>query len=207
MNFIEWLRLLIENHLAIQYLIVFLGAAFGGEIAMISLSFLLAQGVFSFYPFVLVCFIGTYSSDIMWFLLGRTETINKIFTHKYTNNTVSMIIEAVHKVSKGSAFIALLLANFMLASRVILIMYVSKMKLNFVKFLYYEFIAVILWMIAVISIGYVSGLGFTYLSNVLDSIYFGIGFVLLIMVVFVFIQIWLKKRLEKQGEKILEEKK
>ncbi|MBP9711963.1 MAG: hypothetical protein KBD55_02945 [Candidatus Pacebacteria bacterium] len=199
MAFIDWLRLLIENHHAIQYLIIFVGAAFGGEVVMISLSFLAAQGLFPFTPFVIVSFLGTYSSDILWFVLGRTDIADRFFSHRYTNGTVSMITEAVRRISRGSDFIALLLANFMLASRVILIMYVSKKKINFIKFLCYEAIAVSLWLVAVVGIGFVSGLGFTYLATTFENIYITIGFVLVVALILMFIQIWLERRITKNN--------
>ena len=170
---------------------------------MISMSFLLAQGLFSFYPFFIVSFMGTFSSDILWFLMGRTKVVENFMNHHYTNSTVSTIIEAVHKISRGSSFVALFLANFMLASRIILIMYVSRKNLDFIKFLYYEAIAVFFWLIAVISIGYFSGIGYTHISNILENTYAGIGFILLVFLVFISVQIWLKKRFT--GE-VLEEK-
>ncbi len=194
MTFIEWIRLIFTEHESIRYFIVFLAAAFGGELAMISMSFLVAQGLFSIVPFLSVSYVGTLSSDILWFSLGKTKMVGKLFTHRYTNKTISTINEAVYKISKGSDFIALLLANFMIASRIILIMYVSKRDLKFWKFLYYEAIALVFWILSVFSIGYFSGIGYELLSDTLDNVYAGIGFILLVIFVFVFIQLWFKKK-------------
>jgi membrane protein DedA with SNARE-associated domain len=202
MAFIDWLRILVENHHALEYLIVFAGAAFGGEVVMISLGFLLAQGVFGLVPFIIASFLGTYSTDILWFTMGQTKWANKFFTHRYTSGTVHMITEAMRRISRGSDFVALLLANFMLASRIVLIMYVSKKKMNVVKFLIYEAVAVSLWLAAVIGIGYISGLGFTYLASTFKSIYVTIGFVLVILFAIVLAQIWFEKRLTKKEENI-----
>ncbi len=191
---VEWLRTFIDNYPALQYMIVYLGSAFGGEVAMVALAFLAAQELFSFVPFVIVSFIGIYSSDILWFLMGRTAWAHKFFTHKYTHSTISLIVEAVKRISKGNHFIALLLANFMLASRVILIIYVAKSELTFKKFLFYEAIASILWLVVMIGIGYVSGLGYTYLGEVFQNIYAGFGFLLIIVFIIIMVQIWLKKK-------------
>src|SRR3989344_5650027 len=106
---IEWLRLLIVNHGSLEYVIIFLGAAFGGEVVMIALGFLAAQGVFSLYLLFFISFLGTLSSDILYFSIGRTEVAGRFFSHRYTNNTINLITEAVRKISKGSHFAALLL--------------------------------------------------------------------------------------------------
>lgn len=203
---LEWIRNFINTYPTLQYLVVFIGAAFGGELAMFTLGFLAAQGFFSIYLLFYVSFLGTMSSDILYFWLGRTKLADRLFSHEYTNTTINMITEAVRKVSKGSHFIALLLANFMIASRIILIIYVSKTDLKFKKFLYYESIALVLWLLVLISIGFFAGRGFTYLSNILQNIYTGIGFLLLIVLIMIFIQIWLKKFFTKEGEEILESK-
>lgn len=202
MTFIEWIRIIFTEYESIRYVIVFLAAAFGGELAMISMSFLVAQGLFAVVPFLSISFIGTLSSDVLWFMLGKTSVINKLFSHKYTSKTINTINEAVYKVSKGSDFIALLLANFMLASRIILIMYVSKRELNFFKFLYLEAVALVFWTLAVFSIGYVSGLGSIYLADILENIYAGIGFGLLILVIIVFIQLWIRKKFTEEIKEI-----
>ena len=202
---IEWLRLLITNHGSLEYVIIFLGAAFGGEVAMVALGFLAAQGVLSLYTLFVVSFFGTLSSDILYFSIGRTKTAGKFFSHRYTNGTINMITEAVRKVSKGSHFVALLLANFMIASRIILIIYVSKTNIKFGRFVYYESISLVLWLLALISIGFLSGIGFTYYSGILENIYAGIGYVLLMFILVVIVQLWIKRIFTKEGEEIIKE--
>lgn len=203
MPFIDWIRVLVENYTVLQYLIVFLGAAFGGEVVMIALSFWMAQGLFMFAPFIIVAFLGTLSSDIMWFLMGRSNWANKLFNHRYTNGTVSIIVEAVRRISRGSDFVALLLANFVLASRVVLIMYVSKNNLPLGRFIYYEAVAIVLWLIAVVGIGYASGIGYNYIADTFQSIYATIGFILVIILFVIFIQILIEKRITKNTKDVL----
>lgn len=202
---IEWLRVLIVDHRSFEYIIIFLVAAFGGELGMIALAFLAAQGVFSVYTLFAVSFFGTLSSDILYFLLGRTRVAGRFFAHRYANKPITMITEAVRKVSKGSHFLALLFANFMIGSRIILIMYVSKANIRFWRFVYYESISVVMWLLVVISIGFLSGLGFTYISGILENIYVGIGYILLIFIVIVVAQLWIKRIFTKEGEEIMNE--
>ena len=203
---IEWLRVFIDNHKSFEYIIIFLGAAFGGEVAMIALGFLAAQNVFSLPLLFVISFCGTLSSDILYFSIGRTKIAGRFFSHRYTSNTINMITEAVRRVSKGSHFVALLLANFMLGSRIILIMYVSKTDIKLGRFVYYEAVALVFWLLVLIPIGFLSGLGFTYISGILENIYVGIGYVLLIVILVIFIQLWFKRVFTKEGDAIIKEK-
>lgn len=206
MEYLEWIKTFIFNYPHLEYVLVFVGAAFGGEVVMIAFGFLLAQGLFSIVPLLVLSFFGTLSSDILYFLLGRTRTAEKFFTHRYANNTVNLITEAVRKISRGSHFIALFLANFMLASRIIIIMYVSKTNITLPRFVAYESVSLIAWLVAILGIGYISGIGYTYLSDILENIYAGIGFVLLVIILIIMGQLWLKRYFAKEGEEILEEK-
>jgi len=205
-DFVDWVRVLLDNYPTFQYLIIFVVAGFGGELAIITLGFLSAQGVFPLTSFVLFAFLGTLVADTMWFSMGKTVLVNKILSHKYTNSTVIVISEAINKVSGGNHLLAMIFAKFLVGTRTVLIMYVAKTGISLNKFTLYNGISILVWLVVVVPIGYVSGLGFTYLSQIFENIYAGIGFVLLIILGVVFLQIGLKKYFTKEGEEILEEK-
>ena len=190
---IIYLSALILHHSAFQYLIILLGAAFGGELALFAIAFLAAQKILSLYSLIILTFLGTFSSDILWFLLGRTETAKKIISHRYASNTIAVVTEAIRRVSRGSKLLALIFAKFLVGTRIIMIMDVSKTDLVWKEFLRYDAIAVVVWLLVVIPIGFISGLGFTYLAQVFDNIYIGIGFILLIVFIVIIIQVWLEK--------------
>lgn len=199
---VEWISVLIINYPLLQYVIVFLGAAFGGEVALFALGFLAAQGILHVFPLFLFSFLGTLSSDTLWFLLGKTTFMKRMISHRYAHTTISIIAKAIDHVSRGSRFIALILAKFLAGTRILMIMYVSKNNLELKKFIQYDAIAIILWLVVVIPIGFIAGLGFTYLSDVLKSIYAGVGFLLLFILLIFVIQVWLKKFFLKEEEDI-----
>ncbi len=205
MEYLEWIRTFIFNYPALQYLVVYLGAAFGGEVAMIALSFLSAQGFLPFWPFLIVSFLGVLSSDSLWFFMGKTKMAERIFNHKYATATVIMITEAIHKVSRGNHLFALVFAKFLIGTRVVLILYVSKSNLSFKRFIVHDTVAIIVWLLVVVPIGFLSGLGFTYFSHILENIYAGIGFLILVLVLCIMMQMWLKRLFTKEGEEIMEE--
>lgn len=193
MTLIEWVSTFIVSYPLLKYAIVFLGAAFGGEFVIISLAFLVAQDVFPFTPFFIVSFLGTLSSDVLWFLLGKTKTVGKILAYRYAASTISVIFEAIHKVSRGNHLIAFIFAKFLIGTRIVVIFYVSKTSLALKNFISRDLAAIFIWLAVLTSIGYLSGLGFTYISRVLKNIYAGIGFIVFILLIIVIVQAKLKR--------------
>ncbi len=191
---IEWLREFILNYPALEYLVIFFGAGFGGEFALLVLGFLAAQDIISIFPLIIVGFSGTLFSDTLWFLLGRTRMVKRIISHRYANTTVAVINQAISRVSRGSHFTALIIAKFLVGTRVLLIMYVSSTNIGFRDFIRYDLVAIFLWILVVLPIGFLSGLGFTYFSQILENIYAAIGFILLIILLVIMLEIWLKKK-------------
>ncbi|KKS04003.1 MAG: hypothetical protein UU82_C0017G0019 [Candidatus Nomurabacteria bacterium GW2011_GWC2_41_8] len=190
---IEWLRIFIFDYRFFEYIIIFLAAGFGGEFALLALGFLAAQGVISVFSLIIFSFLGTLFSDTLWFLLGRTATVKKMISHRYADTTVSVINEAVNRMSRGSHSTALIIAKFLVGTRVLLIMYVSTTNIRFQQFIHYDLIAIFLWILVVIPIGFLSGLGFTYFAEILENLYIATGFILLIVILIIILEIWLKK--------------
>ena len=201
---IEWLRAFIVHYPTLQYIIIFLGAAFGGEVVIIFLSFLAAQNFFPFYSFLFISFIAVVFSDIFWFLLGRTKMVIKVMDHRYANNTILIITQAVHKVSRGNNVVALVFVKFLVGIRVMLLFSFSKTNMTISDFVRYNFWAIFIWLAVIIPIGFLSGLGFTYISDILENIYVGIGFLALVLFIIMMIQAWFKRVIARQGREILE---
>ncbi|OGI65122.1 hypothetical protein A3A95_04340 [Candidatus Nomurabacteria bacterium RIFCSPLOWO2_01_FULL_39_18] len=192
-EWIEWLRVFIINHRSLEYIIILGGVIFGGEFALFALGFLVAQGVLPAFSVVVLSFLGSFPPNILWFLLGKTATVERIIKHRYAS-TISIIGEAVTRASRGNHFIGLIFAKFIVGTPVVLTTYVQKTDLSFWQFIFYETPAIALSLLILISIGYLSGLGFTYLADIFNNIYVAIGFILLIMAIILAAQSWLKKR-------------
>ncbi len=195
---IEWLRLFILNHQTFQYVIIFLGAALGGEFALFTFGFLAAQGALGVVPVIVVSFLGAFLPNILWFFIGKTKTMSNIYLHRYANTTTSSITEAVTAMSNGSHLVALILIKFIVGTPLILTMYVNKTNISFRRFMYYESYAIILSLLVILPFGFISGYGFTYLTSVFDSLYTAIGFLLLIVLVIFIIKSSIKKKLSRK---------
>lgn len=192
---IEWLRVFIFHYPSLEYIVIFLGAGFGGEVALLTLAFLAAQNVIGIPPLLLLSFLGIFFSDILWFFLGKTKLIKNIITHRYTNGTILVINQAIHRLSKGSDLFALIFAKFIVGTRILLLMHIGTKNIDLQKFIRYDSIAVIFWLAVIIPIGLLFGFGFTYFAQILENVYATIGFVLLVAILLIMLKIWLKNRL------------
>ncbi len=191
---IEWLRLFISHYHYLEYFAVFLGAAFGGELALFAFGFLAAHNVISIYFFIIFGFLGTLSSDSLWFFLGRTDLVKKIVTHRYAHSTIAVIDKAVNRVSRGNNLTALIIAKFLIGTRALFIMHFSTKAIHFKKFIHYDSIAILSWFAVIIPIGFLSGLGFVYFSSIVKNVYIAVGFILLIIFIAILLEIWLEKK-------------
>lgn len=203
---VEWLRAFIVHYPALQYIVIFLGSGFGGEFGVIILAFLSAQKIIPFFPFFLVSFLAMIITDTMWFMLGRTSIASRLMDHKYATNTIWVLTQAITRMSRGSKLISLILIKFIVGTRVVLIFYFSRTTMTLKYFLEHNFIAIFIWLLAVIPVGYLSGLGFTYISHILENIYAGIGFLLLVIFLFLTLQAYLKKFFAREGQEVVDEK-
>lgn len=204
---LEWLGNLIALYPSLTYLIIFLGAAFGGEPGVLALSFLAAQDLFPLWLYLVIAFAGVLASDSLYFFLGKTKLARRLIEHRYAAGTIAVIMEAVDRLSRGKHTLAFILAKFIIGTRAVIIMYVSKTGLSYRYFLRHNLLAIIVWLGLVHITGYLAGLGFAYVSQILENVYAGLGFVLLFLIVVFIIQSRLKKAFVKEEEKILEGEK
>lgn len=204
-DYIEVIRTFIVHYPALQYIVIFLGSGFGGEFGVILLAFLSAQKIIPFFSFFLISFFAMIITDTMWFMLGRTSMASRLMENRYATNTIWVLTQAITRMSRGSKLISLILIKFIVGTRVVLIFYFSRTTMTLKYFLEHNFIAIFIWLLVVIPIGYLAGLGFTYFSHILENIYAGIGFVLLVVFLFLALQAYLKKFFTKEGQEIVEE--
>ena len=191
---IEWLRYLILEHESLEYLIIFLGSTFGGEPALYILGFLAAQDVVQPISILIFGFIGTFIPNILWFILGNTEMANRIIQNRYAKATINLMTHAVRKISRRNHFVALTIIKFLVGTPFVLMIYINKTNLSFSRFMYYEAGALLISMLVIVPIGFFSGLGFNYFSDIFNSIYAAIGFLFLIVVIVIVVQAWFEKK-------------
>lgn len=193
LEFVQGLTMLVSDSLLLKFFLVLLGVGLGGEVILIPFAFLSAQGFVSWPILGMAGFLGTYATDTFWFFVGRGVRFGKILEHRFAQNTVSVIHDTVERLSRGSPMLSLIFAKFIFGTRILTILHVSRKNVSTQKFLYYNAVAVLLWIFVIIPIGYASGLGFTYVASVFQNIYATLGFIALVVVFIVMLQVWIKK--------------
>ena len=85
---------------------------------------------------------------------------------------------------------------------------ISQIYPSYRKFAQHNIVAILVWLLVMIPVGYFAGLGFSFISRSLNNIYAGMGFILLVLIALVMLQIWFKKRLIRKevqgGESVVE---
>ncbi len=190
----ELLYTLILDYPSLEYIFIFLGATLGGELALFVLGFLLAQDILSIFPVIILGFLGAFVPNLIWYFLGGTSLAERIISHRHSHATFLAIIEAVRRMSRGKHLTALIVIKFLVGTPVLLTLYINKTALSFKQFSYYQSITLFLSMLVIISTGYVSGRGFSYVTEISQNLYTAVGFILFIVFVIIVFQIWLEKK-------------
>jgi len=196
-----WIKEIILNYPALQYLLIFFGTAVGGDFMLIGLAFLCAQGFLGMPALLFFSFTGTFFSDILLFLLARTTLLHNIISHRYAHKTTSLVVASLLRVGRGNHLMALTIAKFLVGTRLVIMMYADKTDIHFKKFLQYNACANLIWILAVVPIGLLLGLGYTYFSDIFKNIYAGIGIVFLLLVLLVMGEMWLEKKFTSEPPK------
>ena len=200
----SWIRDLILFYPSLSYLVIFLGVAFGGEVMLLGFAFFSAAGILPLWALVLFSFFGATFMDTFWFIFVRSGFFQKINFARF-RNIIFTIRDVIKKLHGENYFWILVLAKFMYGTRTPTIIYMSKTDISFKKFISYNSVAIISWLAVVVPIGFLSGLGYVYLSNTLQNLYASLGF-LLLMLLFVAIghtfikNNLLKKRNDNRGD-------
>src|SRR3989344_2920885 len=111
----------------------------GGELGVITLTFLFAHNLFNFIVILIFSFLGMLFIDSIWFFIGKSKIFNKVKNLKRISSDYSKLEKNIEKISKGRDLIILLIAKILVGTRIILILYISGRKnLTLRKFFLYS---------------------------------------------------------------------
>lgn len=178
-------------------LVCLVGAFFGGDGIIIFLSTLSGQGLINFWTIILFCSLGTISSDLMWFFIGRTRLAEKVISNKRFNRGYSKIERLLDKYGR-SDFLLLLIVKFIYGIRIITIVYFSRERRNFYRFLNYNSIAVVVITVFITSLGWMAGKGIRSYVNIYENFRTVIKSIVIVLVIFFILKTFIKKWLLKE---------
>ncbi len=191
-SFFHQIILFIESS---KYILLFLGTIFEGPIVMMTSGFLYRLGQFDLLPMYLVLVFGDFTSDILWYSLGRYGTRDTILKYGHFMGLTPLLLEKVERrfiqyhqrililskltMGMGFAFVVLIVAGIF--------------KVPFKNFVILNLIGGFIWSAFLIFIGYFLGNIFIIIPNSMK-----IGFIILIIIAFIIGLRYANKYLKKQ---------
>jgi membrane protein DedA with SNARE-associated domain len=154
---------------SLVYWIILLAALFGGEELIVFFALLSGYGILNVWKVALIGFCGILVADVLWFGFARTALFDwlkkKIGKHANYKHADYLIERFSHK----NNFVYLFLTKFVYGLRIVSIMRISRMKQRFVSFLIADALAIAVWSLIMVPIGFFLGKSFFSVVNVLDD--------------------------------------
>ena len=179
-----------------QILIIFFGSFFFGDTVIISLALLSAKGIISI-PFILIFgFLGTITSDTIWFYTGK-YFLNRPYLKKKTKKH-DRLLSSINNLTGKKPFLFLLLAKFMYGTRIFFIIYLSARKIKFLTFLVFDMLGTAIWLITLTTIGWLAGKGASNLLPFLKEGEYILTMIIVLAIIIKFTTRWVTKKIEKE---------
>ena len=176
---------------------IFLGAFFFGETVILTAAFLAGQGTWSIESVFWLSLAGTVISDSLWFLLGQTFFKFTKRWEKYQDQYQTFLIK-LEKITGQRPFLSLLFIKFLYGTRILTILYLSIREVRFFTFLLFNTVGTILWLLVIISVGWLVGRGATNITDVFYKVEYALTALVLLIVFFKIMTTWLSKKIVKQ---------
>ena len=201
MGFLDWFSHILEGHPLYEYLLPFFGAAIAGEGAVLTVAGLAATGAFPATQVFIMSFLGTMCSDLMWFLIGRSNWWLSVGERKYLKKGFGKIAETIQNISRGKHFSALIITKFLYGTRIIMLLYLNRTHLRLKKFIFYNAVATALWLLVLVPAGYFAGQGFLDLIKIIKNFEIALAILVVLVVAFYIIRKWVDQRfIEKRNQ-------
>ena len=175
------------------FLVSFVGAFFGGEESILSLAYLSGQNILPVLVVFAGCFVGTMASDSFWFYLARHRIIDRSLERKHFAKGYQKVASVLNKSFYGNPFPILLIVKFLYGFRIMTIFYLSREKMNFKKFSYYNAGTAFIWLTVNVTVGWLAGRGFSRAMNILEDARKGLLILVLLIITVSFFRFLLDK--------------
>ncbi|MDP2925557.1 MAG: VTT domain-containing protein [Nanoarchaeota archaeon] len=182
-------------------MIAFLGGFITGESVIITLGFLSANNVLALWKVLIFSTLGMYFSDFIPFTIGRLRFLKKILGNKWLSNKTKRAEESLQKYTKNNIFLMLLFTKFIYGASIPALIYLGYKRISYLKFAFYDFLVVLIFVPIVITIGYLSGKGFRIAVMIFDNLRIAIFLLIIFILLFIIIRKWLNMKLIKEQEK------
>lgn len=165
------------DHRALLYLTLFLVLIFSGvglpipeEVTLLLGGYLAYLEFLSFWPTIYILVAGILAADIGGYLMGRFggEWVYDKISHK---PAAAKFFEKTKYYFERHGEKIVLFTRPLLGVRGLVPILAGHFKMNFAKFLFYDFIASVPWTFIVVSVSYYFGLGLDFITEVREVKY------------------------------------
>lgn len=191
-----------DSSLIIHYLTLyqipalFVGAFFFGETVILAAALLAQQGWWNMSTVFFVSLIATVVSDAVWFWLGTTFFFKKKWFDKYEKKYKG-IVEVLDTKVKHRPYLSLLVIKFLYGTRIVTILYLAVRNLPFWKFILFDTLGTVIWLVAMLALGWFAGNGIASMGmfNSLTKIFSAL---IVCILVYRWIEVWITKNITKK---------
>ena len=173
---------------------IFLGAFFFGETVILTAAFLAGQGIWSVASVFWLSLVGTVVSDSLWFVLGQAFFKFTKRWEKYQDKYQTFLLK-LETITGRRPFLSLLFIKFLYGTRILTILYLSIREVRYFTFLLFNTVGTILWLLVMISIGWLVGRGAMNVADVFYKVEYALTALVLLIVLYRIIAAWLGKKI------------
>ena len=202
MEFLNYLLSLFAAHGA---WISFIGGFFGGEEFIIALAFLAAKNFIPIWEIFIFSFLGIFLHDIVVYSIGRLQIVQNIQKFEKFTHVSKRYEHIIVKIDERGTFNLLLITKFVFGTRLLSLFYLGFKKTKIKDFLIASFFVELLWVVIIISLGWIFGNSFYLIWDVFKNIPLAIAAILLLGFALVKLRKWISKKV--LGEEKIKNKK
>ena len=177
----------ITGSLFLFFIIAIIATALWGDASMIVLIVTAMHFNFPLWIIMIAGYIGSMIGDVIWFVLGM-KFLKRVEKHEKFGKGYNKLVAVINKISHKNPLVTLSIVKFLYGTRVITIIYLVKKKLKLRKFIEYNALALILWVFFMTAVGYLVGLGFAFVANVVKNIELAITLLIVLFILFNLLQ-------------------
>lgn len=182
----------------LSFVASFFAPIIGGELAVILLGFLSAQGGFGLWIVIFFSLLGMISLDSFWFWASRSRWAGKMTDKMRQSPSYTSLENKIESFSHKSDIAILLISKILVGTRILVLIYLGMRKISYIKFIGYNSVATFIWAIILGYFGWFAGRGYYNLSETYNRVSEMLVSLLLMIIVFYaliyIVRLWISRK-------------
>jgi membrane protein DedA with SNARE-associated domain len=193
---LEAIAPIIINNLVLFFFIILISCAIWGDGSYIFFVILAYESGINLLWVFTAAYMGSLLGDFIWFFIGL-KFIGKRLKKDKNLQIYLYVGEFFERFFKNKDFLAILLTKFLYGTRIITTIYMANKKLRFLRFLLYDLIANLWWVVLIGAIGWLFALGVETAYVLFKNAQIAILLLVILLIGFFYIQKKINKKIKK----------